>query len=1147
MPKYHTNVEGMQGTGDPIVPQGAVPVEEGKEPAEKTGGAFSGMQVTEHVMEQIKQGSAADFFSFKPVEGDPGKYDMIPKLPEYGCDGPGQPVFKLRENQNRLMKGFAKKMFNESGELDPAGGAKFIKEYQARFGLDASNMFVPYCPEMPLETDRKVLQESALDWLCEELEIPNEEKAGFKNYGRAVLDFSPIHNDAHKISDAPFTPNGKPSQFIDGLNGLGQGNFVELWLNNLEACIEAQELEKTHGSQPKEPGKENIFERNIRQYHEAVDELRSYAQIDPKNEMKILVPTECSGSSRMGVRFTSLANNANIALGKQVKGDENTSFNIHIAGKINADLEGPGEVEKKLQALEGKKDTLDEAEYNRQKTQLETDLANAEKAKAEVKKKQEGHNTTTKWDMHHAPVVGSFTDDEGKKHYLTIEAFAPEADTLMDHPAVTSGVAIGVYSGQEDFVDYYYKDNPFTEKNPESMEFLRQHEINAKSNTLNQPIETVVDKVPGLQKFGYIDELRNKYSAEYKKGTAEVDKQIEEDLKGEEWDDGYESRKENTRYSPTMGMPSRLYSQDQEEFSKLIREATVRATGVPEEYREKFDKFLSTCEGMLHKNANYGKAYLAHNYMRRDEESGSEKDLDIQNVMRRDENGVSLSLYDDEPILDGTMTEMNTVIKKMIAGKPYSLKEDARDYGAALRLYFEKNGIKPDEFEKFVNDISSTMKPVTEARMDIQAAYPEIANSFMQKDVWHLDAREREFASQNMDVTLNSVFSKAQKEELSSKGMDIYDCIYIDGKSANEYFGNKFASVSGDVDEFKKADVMKQILAGCQVEFARTDEKGAVDIIRLNAFSDVPSIENALSRQRYLDQPKPDFSKEIRDHQAGLRSGEIKKEGTYSPQFKVNTKIDERFFNELSGFNQWAGTMKGNDGQVNPNVKAAFDETGYKVGLEIVSKLTGINSEKDIAGADFKSINAAMSQICVDGMPYTYTFDGGINKDNYKEVLGKFADRFSAQFDENKPAPMQNIGVLENGKLKAITYDPPEPVPPTTKVHWYSSKATRTARRNEERAYQEQQARADKWKERNADATNKAAAQDKLRQQAVDMNVDLQTKGGKDKVQVVRKITMVEMMEKEQAKRNAKKPEHHERVNKQPEPKPLKPSNSKGK
>ena len=46
-----------------------------------------------------------------------------------------------------------------------------------------------------------------------------------------------------------------------------------------------------------------------------------------RNEMKILVPTECSGSSRMGVRFTSLANNANIALGKQVKGDENTSFN----------------------------------------------------------------------------------------------------------------------------------------------------------------------------------------------------------------------------------------------------------------------------------------------------------------------------------------------------------------------------------------------------------------------------------------------------------------------------------------------------------------------------------------------------------------------------------------------------------------------------------------------------------------------------------------------------------------------------------------------------------------------------------------------------------------------------------------------------
>lgn len=188
-----------------------------------------------------------------------------------------------------------------------------------------------------------------------------------------------------------------------------------------------------------------------------------------------------------------------------------------------------------------------------------------------------------------------------------------------------------------------------------------------------------------------------------------------------------------------------------------------------------------------------------------------------------------------------------------------------------------------------------------------------------------------------------------------------------------------------------------------------------------------------------------------------------------------------------------------------------------------------------------------MSQICIDGIPYTYTFDGGINKDNYKEVLGKFAERFSNQFDERRAAPMQSISVLNEGKLNAITYDPPEPVPPTTKTHWYSSKAVKTQRQNEERAYREQQDRVDNWKERNAEAVQKAAAQDKQRQYTMDMNIDLKDKDGKDKVQVSRKVTMTELMEKEQAKRNAKKPEHHERVNKQPEPKPLKPSNSKGK
>ena len=38
MPNYHTAVAGMEGTGAPVIPEGAVPVTEARDPA-KIGGA----------------------------------------------------------------------------------------------------------------------------------------------------------------------------------------------------------------------------------------------------------------------------------------------------------------------------------------------------------------------------------------------------------------------------------------------------------------------------------------------------------------------------------------------------------------------------------------------------------------------------------------------------------------------------------------------------------------------------------------------------------------------------------------------------------------------------------------------------------------------------------------------------------------------------------------------------------------------------------------------------------------------------------------------------------------------------------------------------------------------------------------------------
>lgn len=45
-----------------------------------------------------------------------GMYDMHPRIPEYGCEGPGKPVFKLRVNNNRFMKGVAKKFLGPDGK-----------------------------------------------------------------------------------------------------------------------------------------------------------------------------------------------------------------------------------------------------------------------------------------------------------------------------------------------------------------------------------------------------------------------------------------------------------------------------------------------------------------------------------------------------------------------------------------------------------------------------------------------------------------------------------------------------------------------------------------------------------------------------------------------------------------------------------------------------------------------------------------------------------------------------------------------------------------------------------------------------------------------------------------------------------------------
>ena len=71
-PKYYTPVEGMTGTGEPVVAPGAQSTDQKLKPEALTGGAFSGMQVTKEIMEQIEAGSASDFLYFTESKEEPG-------------------------------------------------------------------------------------------------------------------------------------------------------------------------------------------------------------------------------------------------------------------------------------------------------------------------------------------------------------------------------------------------------------------------------------------------------------------------------------------------------------------------------------------------------------------------------------------------------------------------------------------------------------------------------------------------------------------------------------------------------------------------------------------------------------------------------------------------------------------------------------------------------------------------------------------------------------------------------------------------------------------------------------------------------------------------------------------------------------------
>ena len=79
--RFYTPVEGMVGTGAPLVAAASVSMTENR-PEQVGGGTYSGMEVTQEVMEAIKRGNGGNIFYFEENPKRPGYYSMHPTYPE---------------------------------------------------------------------------------------------------------------------------------------------------------------------------------------------------------------------------------------------------------------------------------------------------------------------------------------------------------------------------------------------------------------------------------------------------------------------------------------------------------------------------------------------------------------------------------------------------------------------------------------------------------------------------------------------------------------------------------------------------------------------------------------------------------------------------------------------------------------------------------------------------------------------------------------------------------------------------------------------------------------------------------------------------------------------------------------------------------
>lgn len=730
-----------------------------------------GLLVNQNIKQTIEAGSAGNFFHFTPVEGS-DSYTMTPRMPEYGSLSQDGVVFRMRVNNNRLVKGIANQFLSDDGSLDYAKGFAFLNELDARLGLSEA--------PVSLEALRSGVDARmhGLDWLATTLRIPATERGDFRNFAEAMF----FNHEESRI--APY---------------MG-GNFSLIWGGYIAAGLALGD-ESLREQLSADTGMRERLQLNLREQEKASAELLRYAHMDPETEMALICPTECSGSLHSNRLIWDYANNADILMGKAGKSVPPTSYSVNLEAR---DQENRSRLETEVSDARSRLDNWvfqhaqdGDSSQNRQLSALSDTVADAQKAV------QHFDDTLgeRKWDQHVATHIGSFTAANGKTYQLTLEAFAPEADSFMHHPGMTDAVSIGIFENEENFRKHYFKNahipaDGITEdfclrKQKAKEEQILQLEKNSLFNEIYQPLR---DFSPYAERaYLGLKEDYHKFSI------------------GEEW----ENNRNQSGYKPVMGSRGYTTNELEYEFKNDLRNAIMLESRIPDAHRDNYRTLVNTLDQIMERAEAYGKAKLNFNGVSSliQAEHGS-KELLNRSYLYTGE------LEEKDIDLRMARTAARSILTSALNGGE-QVNHINNEEKEALTNFLSGSGASFESLVDMAKTLNGKLLPINQVRMDIQAPEDQIANDFITAaHASDMSLRAREFAVHNFDAAFSTVFPKSM---LKTDDHRIFDDIYINGESAGERFRRSHMQYLSSED--KKIEIMKHITDNERVDFAVRDEK----------------------------------------------------------------------------------------------------------------------------------------------------------------------------------------------------------------------------------------------------------------------------------------------------------------------------------